>query len=51
MEVVGTCLGCLPEGSCFVVNAVFAAAVLGIAIFHSSLGERSSNRRRDLLVD
>jgi hypothetical protein len=36
MEIVGTCINCLPDSASFAVTAFFAFAALSIAIFRTA---------------
>jgi hypothetical protein len=36
MEIVGTCINCLPESASFPLTAFFAFAALGVAIYRTA---------------
>ena len=44
MQIVGTCLNCLPEAGCFMANGLAAAAFLTVVFVRSAL--RQDERRK-----
>ena len=40
MNIIGVCVECLPRSSAFLLNMVFAASLLGWAIYRSHCAER-----------